>query len=123
MVVRGDFLVVGDLLKSVCMLKYDAANENIDVVAQDYNTCYLTSVGIVDDNVFVAAENLYNLYSMRRNTSAMEETELRRLQIVGEWYLGDIVNKIDEGGLLDCIRKASNSHINHPFSRLPGAEY
>jgi hypothetical protein len=41
---RGDFIVVGDLMKSISLLAYKPVDGTIEEIAKDYNSNWMTAV-------------------------------------------------------------------------------
>ena len=46
---RGDFIVVGDLMKSISLLAYKQLDGSIEEIARDYNANWMTAIDICDD--------------------------------------------------------------------------
>ena len=127
---RGDFIVVGDLMKSISLLVYKVpltvrlmhcsicefcisiANTNvilsfeqheesaIEERARDYNANWMTAVEMLDDEAYIGAENGYNLFTVRKNSDAATDDERARLEVVGEYHLGEFVNRFRHGSLV-----------------------
>lgn len=97
--VRGDFILVGDLMKSVTLLSYQAGSQKLVEIARDHENHYMTALEAVDDDHFIGAENSYNLFSLRKPTDASNEQEARRLLSFGSFHLGDAVNRFRKGSL------------------------
>lgn len=97
---RGDFIVVGDLMRSVSLLVYKPEEETLELRASDSNTNWTTAVEMLDDDTFVAAENSYNIYVLRKNSDAATEEERGRLEVVGEYHTGEFINRFRRGSLV-----------------------
>eukprot|EP01127_Copromyxa_protea_P023248 TRINITY_DN865_c0_g1_i1.p1 TRINITY_DN865_c0_g1~~TRINITY_DN865_c0_g1_i1.p1 ORF type:complete len:1101 (-),score=191.49 TRINITY_DN865_c0_g1_i1:52-3354(-) len=97
---KGDFILVGDMMKSVSLLSYSPVESVIREVARDYNRNWTTAVSMLDDDHFLGAENNYNLFSLAKNTEELDEEERRRLVVTGEFHLGEFVNRFREGSLV-----------------------
>jgi len=96
---RGDFILVGDLMKSIALLQYSASTGELTELARDYNASWMTSVCFLDDDTMLGAENCFNLFVARKNSEAATDEERQRLDIVGEFHLGEFVNRFRRGGL------------------------
>ena len=94
---RGDDIIVGDLMKSVCLLNYNDETETISELARDYHPGWTTAVESLSDDVIIAGENSYNLYTLRKRTDGMTDDEKRRLEPVGCFHLGEFINKFRPG--------------------------
>jgi DNA damage-binding protein 1 len=133
---RGDFIVVGDLMKSISLLVYKVGDgffnclldshciickiivsvfvglianvfpveqheeSAIEERARDYNANWMTAVEMLDDEVYVGAENGYNLFTVRKNSDAATDDERAKLEVVGEYHLGEFVNRFRHGSLV-----------------------
>jgi DNA damage-binding protein 1 len=97
---RGDFIIVGDLMKSISLLVYKPVDGSIEEIARDYNPQWMTAVDILDDDTYIGAENSFNLFTVRKNSDAATDDERGRLEIVGEYHLGELVNKFKHGSLV-----------------------
>ncbi|KAI3988674.1 hypothetical protein MKX01_027038 [Papaver californicum] len=97
---RGDFIVVGDLMKSVSLLIYKHEEGAIEERARDYNANWMTAVEILDDDIYLGAENNFNLFSVRKNSEGATDEERARLESVGEYHLGESVNRFRHGSLV-----------------------
>lgn len=97
---RGDFIVVGDLMKSISLLLYKHEEGAIEERARDYNANWMSAVEILDDDVYIGAENSYNLFTVRKNNDGANDEERSRLEVVGEYHLGEFVNRFRHGSLV-----------------------
>ncbi|KAK1277911.1 DNA damage-binding protein 1 [Acorus gramineus] len=98
---RGDLIVVGDLMKSISLLMYKREEGRFEELAHDRHMNWITAVEILDDDVFICAENKFNLLTL----PTKEKRAL--LKTVGEYHLGEFVNCFHHGSLV---------------MRLPGSE-
>lgn len=102
--VRGDFIVVGDLMRSVQVLAWRAHARAIEPVARDYHAAWMTAVATVDDDTSVGAENSYNLFVLKKASAAaaasLSDEERARLETTGEIHVGEFINKFVAGSLV-----------------------
>ncbi|CAI2170756.1 4366_t:CDS:10 [Funneliformis geosporum] len=101
-VARGHFVVVGDLLRSVTLLAYkelENGEKVLELIANDYNQNWLSAVEALDDDEFIAADTDHNLFTLKRNSDSTDEEERRKLEEVGAFHLGDLINRIRHGSL------------------------
>ena len=61
---HGDFIIVGDLMKSISLLVYKPLENTIDEIARDYNAMWMTSIAILDDDTYIGCDNSYNLFTV-----------------------------------------------------------
>ncbi|CAN0877348.1 DNA damage-binding protein 1a [Linum grandiflorum] len=97
---RGDFIVVGDLMKSISLLIYKHEEGAIEERARDYNANWMSAVEILDDDIYIGSENNYNLFTVRKNSEGATDEERGRLEVVGEYHLGEFVNRFRHGSLV-----------------------
>lgn len=98
--VRGELILVGDLMKSASLLVYKAEEGRIEEHARDCNSAWTTAVECVDDDTFVLAENENHLLLLRKNGEAATDEERHRLEVAGEFHLGEFVNCFRHGSLV-----------------------
>ncbi|XP_024396613.1 DNA damage-binding protein 1a [Physcomitrium patens] len=108
---RGDFIVVGDLMKSISLLIYKPEEGAIEERARDYNANWMTAVEILDDDTYLGAENSFNLFTVRKNNDAATDEERGRLEVVGEYHLGEFVNRFRHGSLVMRLPDSEASQI------------
>ncbi|XP_043699363.1 DNA damage-binding protein 1 isoform X2 [Telopea speciosissima] len=97
---RGDFIVVGDLMKSISLLLYKHEEGAIEERARDYNANWMSAVEILDDDIYLGAENNFNLFTVRKNSEGTTDEERGRLEVVGEFHLGEFINRFRHGSLV-----------------------
>ncbi|XP_022762657.1 DNA damage-binding protein 1a-like isoform X2 [Durio zibethinus] len=97
---RGDFIVVGDLMKSISLLIYEHEEGAIEELARDHNANWMSAVEILDDDIYLGAENNFNLLTVRKNSEGATDEERGRLEVVGEYHLGEFVNRFCHGSLV-----------------------
>ncbi|KAI3800731.1 hypothetical protein L1987_28825 [Smallanthus sonchifolius] len=97
---HGDFIVVGDLMKSISLLIYKHEEGAIEERARDYNANWMSAVEILDDDIYLGAENNFNLFTVRKNSEGATDEERGRLEVVGEYHLGEFVNRFRNGSLV-----------------------
>lgn len=96
---RGDYILIGDLMRSMSLLTVNKDGK-LDEIARDYNSNWMTAVEIMEDDVFLGAENDGNLFTIRKNPAPTSDEEMSRLDLVGEFHVGEFINVIVEGSLV-----------------------
>lgn len=91
---RGNHVLVGDLMKSVTYL--EVTETGLTEIARDYVPTWMTSVGFFQDKTFIGSEAAGNLILLEQSDSPLEENRLR-LDRIGEYKIGEMVNKIVDG--------------------------
>ncbi|XP_071476122.1 DNA damage-binding protein 1-like [Diadema antillarum] len=97
---KGDFIIVGDLMRSITLLAYKPMEGCLEEIARDYNPNWMSAVEILDDDTFLGAENSSNLFSCQKDSAATTDEERRHLQEVGLFHLGEFVNVFRHGSLV-----------------------
>lgn len=97
---KGDFVLVGDLMRSMSLLAYKPLEGNFEEIARDYQTNWMTSVEILDDDTFLGAESTTNLFVCQKDSAATTDEERQHLQEVGQFHLGEFVNVFRHGSLV-----------------------
>ncbi|KAF7731208.1 DNA damage-binding protein 1a [Apophysomyces ossiformis] len=108
---RGEFILVGDLMQSMALLKMDDSSEpKMKVVAADFEVNWMTAVKMIEDDIFVGAEMFCNLFTLKR-VPAVAGEEMTKLQSEGEYHLGDSVNRFQSGSLADDISESNEERL------------
>ncbi|KAK2188211.1 hypothetical protein NP493_140g03066 [Ridgeia piscesae] len=97
---KGDFILVGDLMRSITLLAYKAMEGSFEEIARDFNPNWMTAVEILDDDTFLGAENSFNLFTCQKDSAATTDEERQHLQEVGLYHLGEFVNVFRHGSLV-----------------------
>lgn len=99
---RGDFILVGDLLRSVTVLtcKKVGGNFRLEEIAKDHDLTWVMAMELFDDETYIVAEHAKHFYTFRRKSRALTEAERGRLERVGQFHLGARVNRIEHGSLV-----------------------
>ncbi|XP_074660868.1 DNA damage-binding protein 1-like [Tubulanus polymorphus] len=97
---KGDFILVGDLMRSVALLAYKPLEGTFEEIARDFNPNWMSAIGILDDDAFIGAENSFNLFTCQKDSAATTDEERQHLQEVGLYHLGEFVNVFRHGSLV-----------------------
>ena len=91
------FILMGDLMKSVTLLRLDnsGGKPEIVTVARDYAPLWMTSVAILDEGWFLGAEDSGNIVGWKRDDELVPEEG--RLNMVNEMRFGEMINRIRLG--------------------------
>jgi len=107
----GDFILVGDLVRSMTLLQYKTMEGSFEEIARDYCPNWMTAVEILDDDTFLGAENNNNLFVCQRDAGANTDEERQQMQEVGQIHIGDMVNVFRHGSLV--MQNLGDSTIPH----------
>lgn len=97
---KGDFALVGDLMRSITLLLYKPMEGCFEEIARDCNPNWMTAVEILDDDNFLGSENSFNLFTCQKDSAATTDEERQNLQEVGLFHLGEFVNVFRHGSLV-----------------------
>lgn len=111
--------IVGDLMRSISVIEYSPQQNKLDEIARDYNANWMTAVEMLNDEVYLGAENFNHLFSLKRNTKSKSKEVRCRLETQGEYHLGESVNKFMKGSL--CMMP-SEGHNNDTTTPKDGVE-
>jgi len=91
------FILLGDLMKSVTLLRLDTAGGKVELatVARDYAPLWMTSVAVVEEGWFLGAEDSGNIVGWKRNDDLNPDES--RLTMSHEMRFGEMINRIRIG--------------------------
>ena len=92
--------VVGDLMRSISLVQFYPEHNTLEEIARDFNANWTCAVEMLNENIYIGAENWNNLFCLRRNTSSSNEEIRCRLDTIGEFHLGEMCNKFMSGSLV-----------------------
>ncbi|XP_065339552.1 DNA damage-binding protein 1 [Cloeon dipterum] len=95
---KGDFILVGDLMRSMTLLQYKTMEGNFEEIARDFHPNWMTAVEIIDDDTFLGGENSYNLFVCQKDSAASDEDRQQMIEC-GQFHVGDMVNVFRHGSL------------------------
>lgn len=115
---RGDLILMGDLMRSMSLFSYKSLQAHFEEIARDFNPAWMTEVEILDDETFLGAEHLFNLFVCHRDSKATCDQDRLQMQQVGMFHLGDAVNVFRPGTLV--VQHPSESSIDLKRTTLFG---
>eukprot|EP01083_Nonionella_stella_P024829 68410_1 len=92
--------IVGDLARSISVIKHYPEYGTLEEVARDFNQNWVTAIEMLSHDIYLGAENFHNLFILRRNPDAASEEVRSRLDTIGLFNLGEMVNKFIAGSLV-----------------------
>ncbi|CAO3588837.1 unnamed protein product [Absidia cylindrospora] len=101
---HGDYIMAGDMIASVTVLKYDGSKQPpvLEEVAADETVREVTSMEALSDTLTLGAERDGHLFVVERATpvtAATASLEDPLLETVSEWHLGELVQRFQFGTL------------------------
>ncbi|XP_037294045.1 DNA damage-binding protein 1 isoform X2 [Manduca sexta] len=113
--VKGDFILVGDLMRSMSLLQYKQMEGSFEEIARDYSPNWMTAVEILDDDTFLGAENSFNMFVCQKDSAATTDEERQQMGYMGQFHIGDMVNVMRLGSLVGAHHSAdSAAPVQHP---------
>ena len=68
-------------MKSMALLLYKAEESQLELRAKDYSANWMTAVEMLDDDVYLGAENSYNIMTVRKNNDDALDDNRTRLEV------------------------------------------
>ncbi|XP_059472612.1 DNA damage-binding protein 1 [Neocloeon triangulifer] len=96
---KGDFILVGDLMRSMTLLQYKTMEGNFEEIARDFHPNWMTAVEIIDDDTFLGGENSFNLFVCQKDSAATADEDRQQMIECGLFHVGDMVNVFRHGSL------------------------
>ncbi|XP_066157615.1 DNA damage-binding protein 1 [Euwallacea fornicatus] len=97
---KGDFILVGDLMRSITLLQYKTMEGSFEEIARDYNPNWMTALEFLDDEIFLGAENCYNIFVCQKDETANTDEGRSQMLQVGLFHVGDMINVFRHGSLV-----------------------
>ncbi|KFY22684.1 hypothetical protein V493_06398, partial [Pseudogymnoascus sp. VKM F-4281 (FW-2241)] len=95
--IEGNIIAVADLMKSVSLVEYAAGTggeaPTLTEVARHFQSVWATAVAHVDEG-WLEADADGNLIVLRRNEAGVTYEDRRKMEVTGEFHLGELVNRI-----------------------------
>lgn len=118
---NGDFILVGDLVRSMTLLQYKTMEGSFDEIARDYSPNWMTAVEIIDDDTFLGCENAFNMFVCQRDSAASTDEERQQMTEVGQIHVGDAINVFRHGSLV--MQNLGDAGTPHTGSILYGTVF
>lgn len=88
--VRGDIVVVGDLMKSISMLHFNSETWKLSNFARDYETRWITALESIDDRVIVGD-------SHKNVVVLVKDPNSKKMIVDAKFHLGEMINRFRAG--------------------------
>ncbi|KAG9672860.1 DNA damage-binding protein 1, partial [Aureobasidium melanogenum] len=96
--VTGDQIAIADLMKSVSVVQYkrgiNGQDDTLNEVARHYDTTWGTAVANISANTYLESDAEGNLLVLNQDTNGFSEEDKRRLRVLSDMQLGEMVNRI-----------------------------
>ena len=120
----GDHLIVGDLVRSISLLKYRSTESTLEEIARDFNSNFMRAVEIMEggdgghQEYYLGCDDHANLFCLTRkdqlpsvSTTGAVDEDAMKLEVRGEYHIGDYVNVLRRGSLI--IQPIDSTHDSH----------
>ncbi|TDG48387.1 hypothetical protein AWZ03_005132 [Drosophila navojoa] len=97
---KGDFILVGDLMRSITLLQHKQMEGIFVEIARDCEPKWMRAVEILDDDTFLGCETHDNLFVCQKDSAATTDEERQLLPELARFHLGDTVNVFRHGSLV-----------------------
>ncbi|KAL8712947.1 MAG: hypothetical protein Q9220_002805 [cf. Caloplaca sp. 1 TL-2023] len=97
--ISGSQIAVADLMKSLSVVTYarpthPGGSYSLVETARHFQTAWSTAVACIDDHTWLESDAEGNLMVLNQDMAGVTDDDRRRLRVVGEIRLGEMVNKI-----------------------------
>ncbi|GMR48304.1 hypothetical protein PMAYCL1PPCAC_18499, partial [Pristionchus mayeri] len=110
---KGDLLLVGDLMRSLCLVNYKSMESALEETARNCAPRWMTACEIIHADSFLGAETNYNLFNVEKESTTVGGEEKQRLMENGSFYLGEFVNVFRRGQLVSACVESVTIPISH----------
>lgn len=80
-------------------------------VARDFSAHYMRGVEVIDENLYLGADDYSNLFIMQATPDAEVDEDKSKLHLRAEFHLGDDVNVFRKGGLNVQLRDPDEEEL------------
>lgn len=98
--ITGNIIAVADLMKSVSIIQYipgvAGTADTLVEIARHHQSCWATAVVSLGNDEWLESDQEGNLILLKRNLEGMTDSDRRRLDVIAEANLGEMLN---------CIRR------------------
>ncbi|KAJ6886505.1 hypothetical protein NC651_027013 [Populus alba x Populus x berolinensis] len=81
----------------------------------------MSAVEILDGDIYLGAENNFNLFTVRKNSEGTAEEERGHLEVLGEYHLGEFINRFRHGSLVMHLTDSDGGQIPTAIFRTVNA--
>ncbi|KAJ6886551.1 hypothetical protein NC651_027042 [Populus alba x Populus x berolinensis] len=85
--------------------------EGVEERARDYNAIWMSAVEILDGDIYLGAKNNFNLFTVRKNSEGAAEEERGCLEVLGEYHIGEFINRFRHGSLVMHLTDSDGGQI------------
>jgi DNA damage-binding protein 1 len=110
--------IVGDLMRSISLVQFYPQHHTLEEIARDFNANWTCAVEMLNDNIYLGAENWNNFFCLRRNAASSNEEIRCRLDTIGEFHFGEMCNKFMSGSLVMPVSAKNTSSSRRQIRRV-----
>lgn len=119
--VTGDKIVIADLMKSISVVQYKQGtggqDDTLSEVARHYDTTWGTAVANISPNTYLESDAEGNLLVLNQDTNGFSEEDKRRLRVLSDMQLGEMVNRIRRIDVQPTPNAIVIPQLSSPLSR------
>jgi DNA damage-binding protein 1 len=126
----NDIILVGDLLRSITVLRFDPITKQLIELARDYAANTMRSIAILgnENEYFLGTDDTGNIFVLKRHLDAETVEEMSKLHLFGEYHIGELINTIKAGSIVsqdDILidNQSTASTMIHPITGTPITSY
>ncbi|KRZ02533.1 DNA damage-binding protein 1 [Trichinella zimbabwensis] len=113
--VRDDVILVGDIQRSIAVLKYVPSESSFVEEARDYHPNWISAIEVIDNDYFMAAENSLNITISQKDLQQQPVTESQVVKSAGRLHLGEYINVFKHGALSMYSYAGISSLVSNPI--------
>lgn len=97
---QDNYIIVGDLMKSISLLRYRTIDGFIEEIARDLNSNWMTAIDMLTSDIYIGAEADFNIFTVRHKTDALSDEDRIFLESQGSFHVGEFINCFRKGSLV-----------------------
>ncbi|KRZ12626.1 DNA damage-binding protein 1 [Trichinella pseudospiralis] len=113
--VRDDVILVGDIQRSIAVLKYVPSESSFVEEARDYHPNWISAIEVIDNDYFMAAENSLNITISQKDLQQQPVSESQVVKSAGRLHLGEYINVFKHGALSMYTYAGISSLVSNPI--------
>ena len=98
--ITGNIIAVADIMKSISLVEYLPGRRGLEgsltEVARHHEACWATAVTHLEDDSYLESDHHGNLLVLRRNTKGVTLEDRKKMEVISEMNLGEMVNSIQQ---------------------------
>ncbi|KRX70222.1 DNA damage-binding protein 1 [Trichinella sp. T6] len=113
--VRDEVILVGDIQRSIAVLRYVPSESSFVEEARDYHPNWISAIEVIDNDYFMAAENSLNITVSQKDLQQQPVSESQVVKSAGRLHLGEYINVFKHGALSMYSYAGISSLVSNPI--------